>query len=130
MTVPTVAIAPVESVLQAAQKSVPSPAMEQLTQKFESMMKAPQADMAGAAQPSQGPNTLTEVVNKQEALMHKAFEDVETFAANADKMSMNEVAAQSMKLSRDMAMANFALQSTTAVAQGSNKSLQTLLKNQ
>jgi type III secretion inner rod protein HrpB2 len=125
----SIAIVPVESVLQAAQKNVASPAMEQLTQKFESMMQRPQPDPA-ALQVQQGPNAITEVVNKQEALMRKSFEDVQTFTDNAASLSMNEMLAQSMKISRDMTLANFSLQTTTAVAQGTNKSLQTLLKNQ
>jgi type III secretion system HrpB2-like protein len=132
MTIAHVAIAPVDAVLKAAQKSVPSPAMAQLTSKFEAMMQAPKAEQASAAQAAQatsGPNAATQLVDKQEALMKKSFSDVEAFTANAGDMSMQEVVAQSMKLSRDMTMANFSLQSTTAVAQGSNKSLQTLLKN-
>jgi type III secretion system HrpB2-like protein len=133
MTIPTVAVAPVESVLKTAQKGVASPAMEQLTSKFEALMQAPKAEQANAARvasAASGPNAVTQLVDKQQALMQKSFHDVEAFTANAGNLSMQEVAAHSMKLSHDLAMANFHLQSTTAVAQGSNKSLQTLLKNQ
>jgi type III secretion inner rod protein HrpB2 len=132
-SVASAAIAPVDSVLKAAQKSVPSPAMDQLTNKFQAMMQAPKAEQAQAALAAQapsGPNAITQLVDKQQALMQKSFADVEAFTANASNLTMQEVAAQSMKLSHDMTMANFNLQSTTAVAQGSNKSLQTLLKNQ
>jgi type III secretion inner rod protein HrpB2 len=128
--VTTVAAAPVDSVLKAAQESATSPAMEQLTSKFEAMMQTPKAEQAQAAQAPTGPNAITQLVDKQQSLLQKSFADVEAFTANASNMSMQDVAAQSMKLSHDMTMANFNLQSTTAVAQGSNKSLQTLLKNQ
>jgi type III secretion system HrpB2-like protein len=138
-TLATVAIAPVDSVLKAAQKSVTSPATEQLTSKFEAMMQAPRAEQVWSAQAANapqapqapaGPNAITQLVDKQQSLLQKSFADAEAFAANASNLSMQEVAAQSMKLSHDMTMANFNLQSITAVAQGSNKSLQTLLKNQ
>jgi type III secretion system HrpB2-like protein len=135
-TLATVAIAPVDSVLKAAQKSVTSPATEQLTSKFEAMMQAPKAEQlrtaqaANAPQAPAGPNAITQLVDKQQSLMQKSFSDAQAFTANASNLSMQEVAAQSMKLSHDMTMANFNLQSITAVAQGSNKSLQTLLKNQ
>ena len=132
-TLATVAITPVDSVLKAAQKSVPSPVTEQLTSKFEAMMQAPKAEQVRAAQAAQapsGPNAITQMVDKQQVLLQKSFADAEAFTANAGNLSMQEVAAQSMKLSQDLTMANFKLQSVTAVAQGSNKSLQTLLKNQ
>lgn len=130
MTIPT-PVVPVESVLQAAQKPVASPAMDSLTQTFEALMKKgpQQFDPTVTPTPSPGPNAITQVMSKQEAVMRKTFDEVQAFTERAGDMSIQEMTAQNMKLTRDLSMANFSLQTTTAVAQGSNKSLQTLLKN-
>ena len=45
-------------------------------------------------------------------------------------MSMNELVAANIDVSNRMAVANVGMQSVTALGQGANKSLQSLLKNQ
>lgn len=126
----------VEQVLKLARTPHESPLTQALSEKFEAMMKPG----AGAEQRPEslershesdhGVNAVTDVMSKNEALMSAAFDDAKVFSANAASMSMNDLMAANMDLSRRMAMANVGMQSVTALGQSTNKSLQSLLKNQ
>ena len=130
---PTIeAIGAVEQVLKLAGTPQDSPQTQALTDKFEAMMK-PGADAPLRPETHElgnGVNGVTDVLSKHEAVMSAAFDDAKTVSANASSMSMNDLMAANMDLSRRMAMANVGMQSVTALGQSSNKSLQSLLKNQ
>jgi type III secretion system HrpB2-like protein len=138
MTDPINAVATVSQVLNAAKTPAPnSPAMDQLTVKFEAMMK--QSTHGGGQHPgeapfsappaSDGPNAISQVMSKQEAYLKKTMAEVDNFSANASSMSLVEMTAKGMQISRDIGMAKAHLDVAMGVAQGSNKSLQGLLKN-
>jgi hypothetical protein len=136
---PTIeAISAVENVLKLASAPQDFPTTEAMSQKFESLMK-PSAGAehghdahahANAEDSTQGMSAITDVLSKKEALMNEAFADAKTFSAEASSMSMNELMSANMDLSRRMTMASVGMQSVTALGQSSNKSLQSLLKNQ
>jgi hypothetical protein len=126
------AIGAIEQVLKHARTLHDSPQAQALTEKFEALMK-PGADAPRQPESHElgnGINGVTDVMSKQEALMSAAFDDAKAVTANASTMSMNDLMAANMDLSRRMAMANVGMQSVTALGQGTNKSLQSLLKNQ
>jgi type III secretion system HrpB2-like protein len=131
MMSPISAIAPVEVLSQAVAKAVvaPTPA-EHLAQKFDAMMKAtPPLESAAQMKPHQS-HEFTQAVSRQEGLVRDTFDKIDDLQRHAGDMSTRELLAQSLGLSRDLTLANFAISSATAVAQGANKSLQSLLKNQ
>lgn len=138
MTDPINAVATVSHVLDAAKTPAPSsPAMDQLSVKFEAMMKQsphnggqhPDAQPFSTPPASDGPNAISQVMSKQEAYLKQTMADVDNFSANASRMSLVEMTAKGMQISRDIGMAKAHLDVAMGVAQGSNKSLQGLLKN-
>jgi type III secretion system HrpB2-like protein len=130
MTAAISAIASVESVVEAAQKSVNSPATEQLSDKFAALMQTPGAAHAAPPMSPAEPNSLLNVMEAQEAMFKQTVADLNAFQHNADKMSANEAAAEQMRLTMELAVSSVHFQFGSQVAQDSNKSLQTLLKNQ
>ncbi len=138
MTDPINAVASVSQVLDAAKTPAQSsPAMDQLSVKFEAMMNnAPHngGQPAGSAPfstppVSDGPNAISQVMGKQEAYLKQTMAEVDNFSANASHMSLVEMTAKGMQISRDIGMAKAHLDVAMGMAQGSNKSLQGLLKN-
>jgi type III secretion system HrpB2-like protein len=130
MITPVTGVTPVDAVLQTAHTSFNSPAMDQLTQKFDALMKAPQSDHAVQPFRPQEPNGVSQVMDKQEAMMRQSFSDLDKLAADMNYMTAHELEIASMQVSRNLAMGNLGMQTTMGVAQGSSKSLQSLLKNQ
>jgi type III secretion system HrpB2-like protein len=138
MTDPINAVATVSHVLDAAKTPAAStPAMDQLSVKFEAMMKqsphggGPHAGAEPFSKPpvSDGPNAISQVMSKHEANLKQTMAEVDNFSANAGRMSLVEMTAKGMQISRDIGMAKAHLDVAMGVAQGSNKSLQGLLKN-
>jgi type III secretion system HrpB2-like protein len=138
MSDPITAVSTVSHVLDAAKTPAPStPAMDQLSVKFEAMMKQsphnggqhPGAAPFSAPPVSDGPNAISQVMSKHEANLKQTMAEVDTFSANASRMSLVEMTAKGMQISRDIGIAKAHLDVAMGVAQGSNKSLQGLLKN-
>lgn len=130
MIAPITAVVPVDTVMQTAHKGISSPAMEQLTQKFDALMKAPQPHHTSPPFQPHEPNAVTQVMAKEEAFLRQSFADVDKLAANMDNMSTHELTIAGMQISRSMAMGSMAMQTSMGVAQSSSKALQSLLKNQ
>ena len=130
------AVSSIDQVLKFARTQKDLPVDDALAQKFASLMQpAPGADASArpdfhAPAVGQGANAVTDVMAKHEAAMRGAFDDAHAVAANASSMSMNELVAANIDVSNRMAVANVGMQSVTALGQGANKSLQSLLKNQ
>lgn len=101
-------------------------ATPELRQQFEALMK-PQTNVAPA--PS-GPNALTAVLQNEQSDIDKVQAGAQQFLDNAPNMSSMEIVTSGMALSHSLAMVNMKMQVATSLTQGSNKSLQTLLKNQ
>lgn len=123
------AITPLEVLSSMPLKGLvaPSPA-EDLANKFDAMMKA-SPGASDAFNPHQS-HEITQAVNRQESLVRDTFDKIDTLQRDSGHLTNDELLAQSLVLSRDLTLANFTISSATAVAQGANKSLQSLLKNQ
>ena len=130
------AVGSIDQVLKLARTQKDRPVDDALAQKFASLMQpAPGAELSArpdfhAPDVGNGTSAVTDVMAKQEAVMRDAFADAHSVAANASSMSMSELVAANMDVSRRMALANVGMQSVTALGQSTNKSLQSLLKNQ
>jgi type III secretion system HrpB2-like protein len=98
----------------------------ELRQQFESLMR-PQVDVA--PEPT-GPNALAAVIQTQQSDIDKVEAGAQKFLDDAPHMSSMEITTSGMALSHSLAMVNMKMQVATSLTQGSNKSLQTLLKNQ
>jgi type III secretion system HrpB2-like protein len=139
---PINAVVSVSQVLNAA-KNTPqsSPAMDQLTTKFEAMVNknahapgapgTPHADPASmtSAQAPTGPNAVSKVLETQEAMLKRTMDEVDNFSANSKRMGFSELVGKGMQMNRNIAMAHVHLNVGLGVAQSSNKGLQGLLKN-
>jgi hypothetical protein len=130
------AVSSIEQVLKSARVQKDLPVDDALAQKFASLMQ-PVSGADASTRPDfhapavgHGTNAVTDVMAKHEAAMRCAFDDAHAVAANASSMSMNELVAANIDVSQRMVMANVGMQSVTAMGQTTNKSLQSLLKNQ
>jgi type III secretion system HrpB2-like protein len=130
MITPITAVVPVDTVMQTAHKGISSPAMEQLTQKFDALMKTPQSHHTSPPFQPHEPNAVAQVMAKEEAVLRQSFADVDKLTANMDHMSTHELTIAGLQISRSMAMGGMAMQTSMGVAQSSSKALQSLLKNQ
>jgi hypothetical protein len=128
------AIGAVDQVLKLARTPNESAATatQALSEKFEALMKpGPGTEQKPESLPiGNGVNSVTDVMSKKEAMLNELFADTQVDRDNASAMSMNELMLANMDLSRRMAIANVGMQSVTALGQNTNKSLQSLLKNQ
>jgi hypothetical protein len=126
------AIGAIENVMQLARAPNDSAATQSLSEKFEALMTqgAQNQHRPEPIDNDNGVNSVTDVMSKKEAVLSEVFADAQTLSANAATMSMNELMAANMDLSQRMVMANVGIQSVTALGQSTNKSLQSLLKNQ
>ena len=126
------AIGAVDQVLKLARTPNESAATQALSEKFDALMKpGPGTEQRPESLPvGNGVNSVTDVMSKKEAMLSEVFADAQIFRENSSTMSMNELMIANMDLSRRMAMASVGMQSVTALGQSTNKSLQSLLKNQ
>ena len=126
------AIGAVDQVLKHARTPNESAATQALSEKFDALMKpGPGTEQRPESLPiGNGVNTVTDVMSKKEAMLNEVFADAQTLRETSSTMSMNELMVANMDLSRRMAMASVGMQSVTALGQSTNKSLQSLLKNQ
>jgi hypothetical protein len=126
------AIGAVDQVLKLARTPNESATTQALSEKFEALMKpgAGTEHRPESFNSSNGINSVTDMMSKKEMMLNEVFADAQTFSANSSTMSMNELMTMNIDLSRRMAVANVGLQSATALGQSTNKSLQSLLKNQ
>ena len=107
---------------------VPSAVTPEMQQNFQSQMQR-NTDPAAASVSHPG-NVIQHVIERQQGDLQRVEGQVENFLAAAPGMGASEVVAASMAVSRNVAVTNLKLQIATSITQGSNKSLQTLLKNQ
>ncbi len=133
---PVPAIAAVDSVVQAASKTVASPALDELAHKFDAMMKPshgaspPVSPATEPLKPNEGVTALTNAMSNHGMEMREVTADAHEFATSAGHLTVNEMMARSMEISQRMTILSVKMTATTSVANNSNKSLQSLLKNQ
>ena len=106
---------------------VQSAVTPEMQQNFQSLM---QRNTEHSAATGHHRNVVTQVIERQQGDLQRVEGQVENFLAAAPGMGASEVVAASMAVSRNVAVTNLKLQIATSITQGSNKSLQTLLKNQ
>lgn len=107
---------------------VPQAVTPEMQQNFQSLMQR-HSDHAAASVGHPG-NVITNVIERQQGDLARVEGQVQGFLDAAPGMGASEVVAASMAVSRNVAVTNLKLQIATSITQGSNKSLQTLLKNQ
>ena len=127
---PIAPVPPIDEALKALASgrgaAAPPAVAPELRQQFEALMQRP-TDVAPT--PS-GPNALAAVIQNQQNDIDKVQAGAQKFLDNAPNMSSMEIVTSGMALSHSLAMVNMKMQVATSLTQGSNKSLQTLLKNQ
>jgi hypothetical protein len=105
-------------------------------QKFEALMARsettlPTQHVAPAATGSvDAVNPLGRALSAQESALREVSSQIQDFKVAAPSLGLNEMVSRSIALSHTLAQATTALTCTTAIAQGANKGLQSLLKNQ
>lgn len=129
---PTVApILPLDQVLKtitpesAVKTASPQP---ELVRKFEALMQRQSAGLQLST--STVHTNIAGMIERQQIDLQRVETQVQGFVDAAPGMSASELAAASMAVSRNVAVTNLKLQIVTSMAQGANRSLQTLLKNQ
>ena len=126
MTVP--AVDPIRST-DVLEKSAARPeALSDLAARFNQVMEAHPHEKS--LHSVGGPSAVSQVVSKGEAAMQHLFDNVRGFTAQAPMMTMQELAAHSMKVSWEMATVQFSFTACTSIAQSSKSGMQTLMKNQ
>jgi len=73
---------------------------------------------------------LERLIQNQQSDIDRVQAGAQKFLDDAPNMSSMEITTAGMALSHSLAMVNMKMQVATSLTQGSNKSLQTLLKNQ
>ena len=127
---PIAPIPPVDQALKALASgsggAAQSAVAPELRQQFEALMNK----HAQVAPPPPGPNALAAVIQNQQSDIDRVQAGAQKFLDDAPNMSSMEITTAGMALSHSLAMVNMKMQVATSLTQGSNKSLQTLLKNQ
>jgi type III secretion inner rod protein HrpB2 len=126
----TQAVNPVAPPLQVIAQSqhAGTPDMQELTQRFREMMDKPQPAEHAEHRPQD--SMLTHIMSNGEEFLKQTHERVAELRNQAPYMSPSEFIAASIEVSEAASIGNFRLQAATSVASGTNKSVQSLLKNQ
>lgn len=103
---------------------------------FEALMERSQGQMpTQAVSPTQadridGINSVTKLIAAEESALRELDAEMKRFSIESPQMSQSEQMARSLEMSHMLTMHSVTLTITTGMAQGANKSLQTLFKNQ
>ena len=124
-------VAPLGGIGPAQAVSSPAhagPSIEELTNRFRAMMDAPNP----VEHAPSGPNDslLTHMMANGEEFLRHTHEKVAELRSQSPYMSPQEFVAASIEVSNAASIGAFRLQAATSVASGTNKSMQSLLKNQ
>lgn len=140
MTVPIEAVTAVQGAADAAAaKPATPPVTEAMTERFSALMnpadapQRPAAHAMHAAPPAAedgGPNAIGRALEAQENYLDKTFAQSDEMARNGHLYTKEELFQANLTLMQKMQFATLHLNVTTAIAQSSNKGLQTLMKNQ
>lgn len=121
--------ASIQSVQSAAQvNNGVSPSMEELTQRFRAMMDAPHPVERPPSSPQD--SLMTHMMTDGEEFLKQTHDKVAELRAQSPYMTPSEFVSASIEVSEAASIGNFRLQAATSIASGTNKSMQSLLKNQ
>ncbi|QCP52301.1 type III secretion protein HrpB2 [Trinickia violacea] len=116
-----------EQLSQGAANPAETPA--QLADKFQSLMqKAPMA--APAAPPDDGTAVASKLVASQDAELQHTVNDALDLAQQAPTLTMNEMTAQTIHMTLELASTQLDLEAKMGVVDSSKSAIETLMKNQ
>jgi len=104
------------------------PSIEELTNRFRAMMEKPNPVEHAPSGPQE--SLLTHMMANGEEFLRHTHEKVAELRSQATHMSPQEFVAASIEVSNAASIGAFRLQAATSIASGTNKSMQSLLKNQ
>jgi|GEM_PF-4798241 len=125
-------VAGVTAITPATSVSGPSnggPSIEELTNRFRTMMETPNP-VEHTAQTGPNESLLTHMMSNGEEFLRHTHEKVAELRAQSPYMTPQEFVAASIEVSNSASIGAFRLQAATSLASGTNKSMQSLLKNQ
>lgn len=131
MTTSITSIVPIDELAKlVAPTGAPStPAVSQESvSKFESLMNRPGAENVTHEPSTQ--NVIGRILESEQKEMKGVENRLRDYMNDLPNLSPSEMTARSMVLSSEMTMSNVKMTVGTSLMQSSNKSLQTLLKNQ
>jgi type III secretion system HrpB2-like protein len=131
MTTAIEPISAVEGALAAARPEAVRAVNEQAATRFASLMEtngSPQRPLP--VQAADEPNAIGKMLSTQEDRVRLMFEDSHRLGHEAKSHDVVDVIIEGERIARQFSVATMSLNITSALAQGSNKGLQTLLKNQ
>jgi type III secretion system HrpB2-like protein len=105
------------------------PVPADLAQKFQDLMQHGTAESTSGDGHS-GIRTAADALQREQTEFDELHNSMADLVQRSATMSPGEVAAANMDMVNKVTMMSFKMQTGTALAQGSNKSLQTLLKNE
>jgi hypothetical protein len=130
---PIPAIAPIESALKlAAQSAVPTPqalANPELSAKFESLMQRNAAETA-PVDGAHGMNALTGVIERQQDEITQMQSSMQDFIEKAPSLDPTDRFVASAAIMEKESLVHMKMSLALGATKSSNKSLQSLLKNE
>jgi type III secretion inner rod protein HrpB2 len=114
---------------KSAAQSAADPSMQQLGDKFKSLMQHPRMESPSHGQ-NDGTNVVSKLVASQDAELQRSVDDVVKLSDRAEGMSMQEMTAATMKVTLELASTQLDMEAKMSVVDSSKSSLETLMKNQ
>lgn len=114
---------------KSAAQSTADPSMQQLGDKFKSLMQHPRME-APSHGANDGGNVVSKLVASQDAELQRSVNDVVSLSDHAPNMSMQEMTAATMKVTLELASTQLDMEAKMSVVDSSKSSLETLMKNQ
>lgn len=111
----------------ASQQATPSQAQ---VDKFQSLMQDSGQLNHTDSKPFKGPSHVADLVNAENNTINKMIDSMHTFDSQAPNMSMQQLTAETVRISTEAAMTMFTLNASMGVAQSGKSAIQTLFKNQ
>lgn len=118
----------VKSALQTTTQPAADPSMQQLGDKFKSLMQSPR--MEAPQQAGGDANVVAKLAAAQDAELQQSVNDALSLTQNAAGMSMQEMTAAGTKVVLEIAGTQLDMQAKMGVMNSSRSSLDTLMKNQ
>ena len=133
MTVPISPVSTIDPALQSSRKTVDqtlptdgsAPSMEQLTQRFQTLMAQP----GNHVDAPQGRNAVGTLLDNEQQALQQMDEKSKLLTDQMPGMSAAELLGATSAIQRAGMAAQFKMTAVTTLATSSNKSLQSLLKN-
>ena len=118
----------VKAALQTTTQPATDPSMQQLGDKFKSLMQNPR--MEAPHEKGGDMNVVAKLAASQDAELQQSVNDALSLTQNAAGMSMQEMTAAGTKVVLEIAGTQLDMQAKMGVMNSSRSSLDTLMKNQ